>query len=190
MDAGLGAERRSSERALHRADHPVPVARSGVGEPARASRSRRSSSAGGARTRCRSSTRRSTGRTASTSARRWAPRRPRPQPARSARSAATRWRCCRSAATTWPSYWNHWLQFGREIPDPPQDLRRQLVPAQRGRRLRLAGLRRQHAHPALDRGAGERPRLRHREPARLDAALRGPRLARPRGLLRASASGN
>jgi phosphoenolpyruvate carboxykinase (GTP) len=39
--------------------------------------------------------------TASTSAPRWARRPPPPPPARSARCAATRWRCCPSAATTW-----------------------------------------------------------------------------------------
>ena len=38
---------------------------------------------------------------ASTSARRWGRRRPPPRPAASARCAAIRWRCCRSAATTW-----------------------------------------------------------------------------------------
>ncbi len=38
---------------------------------------------------------------ASTWARRWARRRPPRRPARSARCGATRWPCCRSAATTW-----------------------------------------------------------------------------------------
>jgi phosphoenolpyruvate carboxykinase (GTP) len=51
---------------------------------------------------CRSCTRPSTGRTACTSRRRWAPRRPRPPRARPT-CAVTRWRCCRSAATTWPT---------------------------------------------------------------------------------------
>ena len=45
--------------------------------------------------------RRSIGITAFMSARRWVPKQPRPRPAPSARCAAIRWRCCRSAATTW-----------------------------------------------------------------------------------------
>ena len=45
----------------------------------------------------------STGSTASSSARRCPRRRPPPRPARSASCASTRWRCCRSAATTWPT---------------------------------------------------------------------------------------
>ena len=44
---------------------------------------------------------RSTGSTACSSARRWRPKPPPRRPARSAWCAATRWRCCRSAATTW-----------------------------------------------------------------------------------------
>ena len=42
-----------------------------------------------------------------------APRRPPPPPARSASCAATRSRCCRSAATTWPTTSRHWLKIGR-----------------------------------------------------------------------------
>ena len=67
-------------------------------------------------------------------------------------------------------------------PRPAAHLRRQLVPQGRGRQVPLARLRREHARAAVDRRAGERPGRRDREPARLDAALRGPRLARPRGL--------
>ena len=48
-------------------------------------------------------TRRSTGSTASSSARSCPRRRPRPRRARWASCASTRWRCCRSAATTWPT---------------------------------------------------------------------------------------
>ena len=40
-------------------------------------------------------------------------RRRRRPPARSARCASTRWRCCRSAATTWPTTSRHWLKIGR-----------------------------------------------------------------------------
>ena len=66
-----------------------------------ACRSTRSCSAAGAPRSCRSCTRPSTGSTASSSARRWRRRRPPRRPARSASCAATRSRCCRSAATTW-----------------------------------------------------------------------------------------
>ena len=45
----------------------------------------------------------STGSTASSSARRWAPRRRPRRPAPSASCASTRSRCCPSAATTWPT---------------------------------------------------------------------------------------
>ena len=77
------------------------IARSGRTPPG--SRSTPSCSAGAARPSCRSSPRRSTGSTASSSARRCPSRRPRRPTARSASSASTRWRCCPSAATTWPT---------------------------------------------------------------------------------------
>ena len=71
---------------------------------------------------------------------------------------------------------------------PAAHLQRQLVPPGRSRRLPLARIRREHARPALDRRAGKRPGGRDREPARLDAALRGPRLARRSRTSRVSAS--
>ena len=37
-----------------------------------------------------------------------------------ARCAATRSPCCPSAVITWASYFNHWLQFGRYIKNPPR----------------------------------------------------------------------
>ena len=63
----------------------------------------RSCSADAARPSSRWSPSRSTGSTASSSARRCPWRPPRRPPARSASCASTRWRCCRSAATTWPT---------------------------------------------------------------------------------------
>ena len=65
-----------------------------------ACRSRRSCSAAAARRPSRWSTRRATGCTASSWAPPCRPRRRPPRPARSASCAATRWRCCRSSATT------------------------------------------------------------------------------------------
>ena len=45
-------------------------------------------------------------------------------------------------------YFNHWLNFGRQLPQPAAHLQRQLVPPRRGRQLPLAGLRREHARAA------------------------------------------
>ena len=103
LDAGV---RRRPPRTRTRASRRPPrrTRRSRrSGRTRRACRSTRSCSAAAARRSCRSCARRSTGSTASSSARRWAPRRPRPRPARSASCASTRSRCCRSAATTWPT---------------------------------------------------------------------------------------
>ena len=85
------------------ADRPVPVGRAGVGRPRPACRSTRCCSAAAARPSSRSCTRRATGSTACSSARRCPRRRPPRRRARSASCASIRWRCCRSAATTWPT---------------------------------------------------------------------------------------
>ena len=98
---GLGHAGGAPQRPLHRAGRGLPVDRPRVGGPGRACRSTPSSSAAAAPPWCRWSARRSTGSTASSSARSWPRRRPPPRPARSASCAATRWRCCPSAATTW-----------------------------------------------------------------------------------------
>ena len=66
-----------------------------------ACRSRPSCSAAAGAPRCRWSPRPSTGSTACSSARSWPARPPPPSRAPSATCASTRWRCCRSAATTW-----------------------------------------------------------------------------------------
>ena len=96
-----GEQGGASEQPLHRADaRTIPRCRR-TPTTRRACRSPRSSSAGAAPRRCRWCSSPSTGRTASSWARRWARRRPRPPPGRSASCGATRWRCCRSAATTW-----------------------------------------------------------------------------------------
>ena len=77
-------------------------------------------------------------------------------------------------------YFSHWLDFGRRrSTNAAADLQRQLVPQRQGRQVPLARLRREHARAEVDR----RPRPRQAPPAshaRLDAALRGPRLAGPR----------
>ena len=100
--------------------------------------------------------RRSTGSTACSWARPW-PRRRRPRPpARSASCAATRSRCCRSAATTWATTSRHWLRDRRARPTPTscrkifyvnwfrKDARRQ-VP--------VAGLRREQPRAGVGRSS-------------------------------------
>ena len=105
--AATGRPRRPSRPRTPTAGSPLPrrSARPSrtAGRTPRVSPSTRSCSAGGARRTCRSSTSPSTGSTACSSARRCRPSRPRQPRARSARCAATRSRCCRSAATTWPT---------------------------------------------------------------------------------------
>ena len=105
----LDARNRQGDRASRRRTRTRASLRRSLSAPSStptgnrrpACRSALSFSAAAARRRCRSSTRRSTGRPGCTSARRWDPRRP-PRPSgRSARCAAIRWRCCRSAGTTW-----------------------------------------------------------------------------------------
>ena len=98
-----GRPRRAPELPVHRRRRAVPDDRRRLGGPATACRSTRSCSAAAAPRTCRWSPRPATGSTACSSARRSRPRRPRPPRAPSASCAATRSRCCRSAATTWPT---------------------------------------------------------------------------------------
>ena len=103
LDAGRRRGRHQGgppEQPLLHARQAVPDDRPGVRQPRTACRSTRSSSAAAARRPCRSSTSRATGSTAPSSARRSPRRPPLPRPAPSASSAATRWRCCPSSATT------------------------------------------------------------------------------------------
>ncbi len=152
LDAGLRhARRRTPTRASPR--RPSNARRSiRIGRTRTACRSRPSSSAAGAARWCRWSTRPGTGSTACTWPPRSAPRPPPPRPARSGRCAATRSPCCPSAAITWAITSATGYPSAR-LENPPGDLRRQLVPHRRGRQLPLAGLRREHARPAMDRGA-------------------------------------
>ena len=72
------------------------------------------------RYRCRWSTRRSTGTTASIWARRWLPKPPPPPPVRSGGCAAIRWRCCRSAATTSAIISCTGSTCGKRLTNPPR----------------------------------------------------------------------
>ena len=67
--------------------------------------------------------RRATGSTARSSARRSRPRRRPPRPARSASCAAIRWRCGRSAATTWGTTSSTGSTSGAKLTNPPQIFR-------------------------------------------------------------------
>ncbi len=84
---------------------------------ARACRFPPSSSAAAAHRPLRWSISPATGTTACSSAPSWLPKQPPPQPAPSALSAATRWPCCRSAATTWATISQHWLDMGKKLGD-------------------------------------------------------------------------
>ncbi len=110
---GLRAAGRPPERPLHHPRGPVPDDRPRVGGPRRRAdrrfplrrqpRDRGAAGPRGLRLGARRLPRRDdVGR-----------RRPRLRPERSASSASTRWRCCLSAATTWPTTSRHWLETGR-----------------------------------------------------------------------------
>ena len=129
------------------------------------------------------------------------------RPARSASCAATRSRCCRSAATTWPTTSRHWLEIGRrDGAVAAEGLLRQLVPqGPRRRALPVARLRRERARarvglpplrrrrrgarhadrPRADRGRARHGRARHR---RGRPATRCSRSTRPSGARRSSRS--
>ena len=85
---------------------------------------------------------------------------------RSASCASTRWRCCRSAATTWPTTSRTGSRSGQpRTPDEAAaDLPRQLVPQGRGRQVPLARLRREQPRARVGL-----PPLRRRGRDRRDA---------------------
>ena len=152
-----------------------------------ACRSRRSCSAAGAPRSSPSSTRPSTGRTASSSGRSWPQRRPRPPRAPSASCGATRSRCCPSAATTWPTtgrtgcrsatawtrtrlpriFYVNWFRKSRGRPLPLARLRRERPRARVDlRALRRAWRGRRDAHRLPARSGRHRPRGARRLPTR------------------------
>ena len=132
MDSGLRPQGGASQRPVHRTSVPVPDASTRNGRTPTACPSAGSSSAAVGPRSFRWSSRPSPGATASSWRRPWARKPPRPPPAMSAPSAATRWPCSRSAATTWPTISSHWLRDRPPPPQPAPNLPRQLVP--QGRR--------------------------------------------------------
>ena len=66
-----------------------------------------------------------------------------------------------------------------------EDLYGQLVPHRRGRQVRLAGVRREHARAEVDRRSRRRSRRWRRAPVRHHAAIRRPAVDWPRVLARA-----
>ncbi len=133
LDAGRGRAVQPPELAVLHADHAVPDPGRRVRGPARGTDRRDpvrrpaqdDDPAGHAR--------RATGCTGSTSAPPCPRRRPPPRPVRSAWCAATRWRCCRSSATTPATTSAHWIEMGkgagRRRRQAAEDLLRELVPA-------------------------------------------------------------
>ena len=131
---GVRHARRAPEQPLHRAAVAGAVDRAGVGRPGGRPDLGDPLRRPPRRRRCRSSPRRTTGATACSSARSWARRRPRRRPARSATCAATRSRCCRSAATTWATTSRTGCDIGEatDADEAAEAVLRELVP--QGRR--------------------------------------------------------
>ena len=176
LDAGVRQARRAPERALHHAGRAVPVDRARMGGPrGRADRrdplrrpplDRGPARARGLRLEARRVPRRDDVlRDDGRGGRR-----------RSASCASTRWRCCRSAATTWPTTSGHWLEDRPSARrEAAADLLRQLVPQGRERPVPVAGLRREQPRARVDlpplrrRGRGGRDADRPRAaPGALD----------------------
>ena len=109
---------------------------------------------------CRWWSRRASGRTASTRRRRWARRRPPRPPARSAKCAAIRSRCCRSAAITSATISRTGWRWASAVAQPPRIFSVNWFRKDANGKFVVARLRREHARAAVDRRALPRTRAR------------------------------
>ena len=96
----------------------------------------------------------------------------------------------RSAATTWASTSRTGSTMQAQIGQPAEDLPGQLVPQGQGRQVPLAGLRREHARPQVDRRPRAPPRRRAGDAVRLGAQGGRPRSVGPRHPARAGRRGD
>ena len=122
-ERGFGTRPRDRRRIRTRATRCRRISRRAFrrsGKRRKACRFRRLFLADGGRELRRWCMSRSTGSTACLSARRWRARRRRRRPGTSALCDAIRWRCCRSADTTWRIISGIGWRWGRSIPKPPK----------------------------------------------------------------------
>ena len=155
---GMRSQSRPSQQPIHCADDQQSRSRSRGGRSRRRSGLRHHFRRPPHAQRFRWSIRHSTGCTASTSARRSASKPPPPPRGRLAWSAAIRWPCSRSLATTSAitSSIGSACESGCRL---PANLPRQLVPQGRSGPISLARLRRKHARLEVDHRSLPRPGL-------------------------------
>ncbi len=148
----------ASEFALHRsgfanAQHFEALARSG-----RRADLRISFLAAGARGLLRWCTKLSIGSTEFLSAHRWPPKPQQLQLEKWASRGAIRWRCFRSADTTWRNIFSTGSTMGKRDSASAENFPCELVSQRRRRKIFVAGIRRKCSRAEMDSGAYRRPR--------------------------------